>query len=275
MPFTLAHPAAVLPISRFLRGRVIASALVIGSMAPDLPNLLPDIASRAESHSVAGLFWFSVPVGLLAYLVFHLVIARPVAGLLPDALRLRLAPYLQDPTRLSSASLARAIASLFLGAVTHLAWDAFTHPDAPAVIAFALLRQPWMRIGLEPIAGYRVLQILSTAFGMCAVAIWGWRWWRAGSAEAAATLGAGIDPMRAASVGGILGIAFGFALHAALGARSFSPSVEGVMQPLRRGAVAGMEGLLLAIVAFSVAWHLVTGIERLRGVLGRPGDGSG
>jgi hypothetical protein len=263
MPFTLAHPAAILPLGRALRGRAVASALVIGSMVPDVPNLFPALATRDAAHSFYGLFWFCLPTGLLAYVVFHLALARPLAGLLPRDIRARLAPFLEGPGRFAARSLGFALASLLLGAVTHVIWDSFTHPGAPAVNLFQILREPWLRIGREDIVGHRVLQVLSTAFGLYALGVWGWRWWWAGAPGAVPASSVSIDPLRAATLGAMAGIAFGFALHASLG-RSFSPSFDGLMATLHNGAIAGLEGMLLAILAFSVAWHAVSLLERLR-----------
>ena len=41
MPFTLAHPAAVIPLCGILRRASVPSALIIGSMAPDLVYFVP------------------------------------------------------------------------------------------------------------------------------------------------------------------------------------------------------------------------------------------
>ncbi|OEV34905.1 hypothetical protein HS99_0034890 [Kitasatospora aureofaciens] len=63
MPFTLSHPAAVLPLLRAAgeRGPLVASALVAGSMAPDVPffaeSLLPGVYGRGGlTHA-----WWAVP----------------------------------------------------------------------------------------------------------------------------------------------------------------------------------------------------------------------
>lgn len=47
MPFTGSHPAAVLP---FLRTPLPASALVVGSIAPDVPFSLP-VTPPWETHT--------------------------------------------------------------------------------------------------------------------------------------------------------------------------------------------------------------------------------
>ncbi|MFJ2778051.1 MULTISPECIES: DUF4184 family protein [unclassified Kitasatospora] len=63
MPFTLSHPAAVLPLLRVAgeRGPLVASALVAGSMAPDVPffaeSLFPGVYGRGRlTHR-----WWAVP----------------------------------------------------------------------------------------------------------------------------------------------------------------------------------------------------------------------
>jgi hypothetical protein len=53
VPFTLAHPAAAVPLLRPLGRRGLLSALVIGSMAPDLWYFVPFDVTRADSHSPA------------------------------------------------------------------------------------------------------------------------------------------------------------------------------------------------------------------------------
>ena len=64
MPFTLSHPAVVLP---FARWKLILSALVIGSMTPDFEYFI-DIVTDHDvqiGHSISGIFLFCIPVGLL------------------------------------------------------------------------------------------------------------------------------------------------------------------------------------------------------------------
>jgi hypothetical protein len=87
MPFTLAQPAAAIPLSRVLGRASVLSALIIGSMSPDLVYFLPLGINRATSHSLVGLFWLCVPLGLVSYVLFH-VLWRPLGSyLLPRPLR--------------------------------------------------------------------------------------------------------------------------------------------------------------------------------------------
>jgi len=61
MPFTLCHPALVVPLHRCVRRWTSLSALVIGSMAPDFVYFLPAGVDGVFSHSVPGLFLYCVP----------------------------------------------------------------------------------------------------------------------------------------------------------------------------------------------------------------------
>jgi len=103
VPYPFAHPAAVLPLVRPMGRFGVTSALVIGSMIPDAWYLVPGLA-RAGSHSLAGLFWFCLPLGFLLYLLWN--------GRQPRA------PF------------CAVAASLLVGALSHFAWDAVAHSYA-------------------------------------------------------------------------------------------------------------------------------------------------
>lgn len=148
MPFTLAHPAAVLPLPRLLGRAAILPALVIGSIAPDLPYFLGDPFQRKTTHTLASLVWFSLPAGWAVYLAFELAIRRGLVFVLPAPLRARLgsAPRLGEPGPVTLC--------LALGALTHLAWDALTHETG----------------------SYAVLQVLSSLGGIAVIAGTAMRW---------------------------------------------------------------------------------------------------
>ncbi len=66
MPFTLAHPAAVIPLKKSTYGRYFSlSALIAGSIVPDLGYLVPLADFTGFSHSLGGIIVFGLPVGLL------------------------------------------------------------------------------------------------------------------------------------------------------------------------------------------------------------------
>src|SRR5204862_1061868 len=66
MPFTLAHPAAILPLRglRYLR----TAPLIIGAMIPDLPYYVPARFGHfgPETHSVTGSFTTCLVFGYAA-----------------------------------------------------------------------------------------------------------------------------------------------------------------------------------------------------------------
>lgn len=162
MPFTLSHPAAVLPFRKVLR-RCGFSALAIGSMAPDFPYFVGAAGIRWQTHDFPAIAWFCVPVGLAVYLAFQRWLRAPAIHLLPEALaaRLTLAP--------ARAPLHSVVAALALGAATHVLWDSFTHEHQPGVMlvrGLNALAIQWLGL---PLRGYNLLQHGSTLLGALAL----------------------------------------------------------------------------------------------------------
>ena len=124
MPFTLAHPAVVLPLPRLLRRTVLLSALVVGSVVPDLWYVLPGFG-RSDGHSLKGLLHFCLPVGLVLWLYWRLLLARAVTWLFPPRVREHLDPFVRSPWRWSD--ILTAPLSIVIGALSHIGWDFLTH----------------------------------------------------------------------------------------------------------------------------------------------------
>ena len=131
MPFTPAHVAAVLPLvggSREQEGRptwVVPSALVIGSMVPDLLYFVPIRIDRDLSHSLTGVVTLDLALGLLFVALWRVVAAPVVRDLSPDFLRDRI-PVPPPPTGREALW---AVPCVVLGALTHVVWDSFTHAN--------------------------------------------------------------------------------------------------------------------------------------------------
>ena len=175
MPFTLAHPIAVVPISRLLNRYVVLSALVIGSMTPDAPYFLALDIDRGDTHSLVGMLWFCLPLGCVVYALFHGLLARPLAFVLPPFISERLVwnhawGTLQTWWRVPS--------SLILGTLTHIAWDACTHKYGYFVAKVPGLNVLLFRAGGYNFWVYKVLQYLSGIVGMAILGWLLWRWWR-------------------------------------------------------------------------------------------------
>lgn len=138
MPFTLSHVAAVLP-GLTLRASLwpAVPALVVGSMAPDLPYYLPLGMTREQSHSFVGAFGVTVVAVLIALLWDH-VLARPARAFAPAGWRARLH---EVPVRTRLCDLPLAVVAAYVGVLSHLALDAPTHGDGALTMRWALLRQ--------------------------------------------------------------------------------------------------------------------------------------
>jgi hypothetical protein len=184
MPFTLSHTAAVLPFARALRRRGLLSAAVIGSMVPDFGLFLPWNLPRHHTHSLSALVTFCLPVGLVAFWLYQLLIKPAVAEVLPDRVYSR---WVIDaaPARLRSLrQWALAGVGILLGALTHVIWDGFTHEGARGVRLFPALDDPAVDIGGHIWLGYRLLQHLSSIGGLGVVVLLGWRALRGAPASA-------------------------------------------------------------------------------------------
>ena len=171
MPFTGSHPAAVLP---FLRTPLPASALVIGSMAPDFPFYVP-FPARLYTHTAPAIVTTDLLLGALAWGLWHGVLAAPATAAAPPALRGRLARVpLGLRARLGSVRTVLLTATgLVLGAATHVLWDEFTHPRRWGTQHVPVLAENW---GILP--GYRWLQYASGLVGGLVLLAWLLRWWR-------------------------------------------------------------------------------------------------
>ncbi len=126
MPFTLVHPAAVIPLPR---GRLVPSGLVVGAMAPDLVGMVPvpniGLFSRMGllSHSWLGTITVVPLVSVLTLALYHGLLKRPLVDLAPHGWRGRLA----GPAAGFGWSNPYVLPSIVIGAATHLVWDDFTH----------------------------------------------------------------------------------------------------------------------------------------------------
>ena len=121
MPFTGSHPAAVLPL---LGTPLCASALVIGSMIPDLPYYAPLPLGSRLTHSLAGIVGVDPLLGLVVFVAWHGLLVPPALAYAPAALARRLPADLERGLRrrLRPAQLPLLYASFLVGAATHVFW---------------------------------------------------------------------------------------------------------------------------------------------------------
>jgi hypothetical protein len=170
MPFTLAHPAAVLPLRRLRLMRTVP--LIIGAMTPDVPYYMPwRIAKHLPdvTHTLLGTFTLDLPIGFLL-LLFVWLLRAPLVAPLGSGARARCAEAME---RFGSRPLNWLLAplSILVGAWTHLAWDSFTHADGWMVMRIPALSAP---VTFFSYTGQlcHVLQYACSVFGLAVLAIW-------------------------------------------------------------------------------------------------------
>jgi hypothetical protein len=170
VPFTPSHAAAVLP---FLRTPLPASALVAGSVAPDLPFYLP-FELPWPTHTATAVVTTDVLIGLAAWALWHGLLAEPAVRAAPAALRARLTcvPVGLRVRVPSAARVGWTLLALALGSATHVFWDEFTHARRWGPQTFPVLAEQW---GVLP--GYRWLQYGTSVLGGLVLLGWFVRWW--------------------------------------------------------------------------------------------------
>jgi hypothetical protein len=254
MPFTFAHPAAAVPLLRPLGRHAVLSALVIGSLAPDFSYFLPFRVGRMSSHSLLGLFWFCLPAGLLAYAVFHVLLARPLADVLPARLRERCHAALASGAR--RHRLSAVVVSIFAGALTHVAWDAFTHAGAPIVRVSRTLRLHLWTLSGYPISVYTILQHASTLAGLALLAYWIARWQRQPAPAAPPppfSMGA---RARGLAVSAIVAIALVLWLDSGALTAPRGETLRSVQLWTRRTVPAAIASLAVSTLPYAAIWQL-------------------
>jgi hypothetical protein len=171
VPFTGSHPAAVLPL---LRTPLPASALVAGSIAPDVPFYLP-VALPWATHTALAVVTVDVLLGGLAWALWHALLAPAALSAAPVGLRGRLAGVpIGLRRRLRSARAAGLVLlALAVGAGIHVLIDEFTHPGRWGAEHLPGLAQAW-----GPLPGVRWLDHAGGLAGGVALLAWLARWWR-------------------------------------------------------------------------------------------------
>jgi hypothetical protein len=258
VPFTLAHPAAVLPL---FRRPFVASALVAGAVAPDLLYVDPiyRIATRqingnftlTLTHAFTSAFWLDPLLALLLLLVFQLVLRRPLTALAPQVLAERL-PAVPYRLRLPSVqTMLWLVVSAVVGSLTHVIWDSFTHGDGYFVRQFPGVFRAEV-VGAWDVN--RILQYVSTLGGCLVLAVWLYRWYRRTTPQP-------VDErmptwLRYVVYVAVIGLAAG-GVVAELGRvdGGFGGEIG-----VRTVLIGLMSGGLVAVGAYVVLWHL----ERLR-----------
>jgi hypothetical protein len=166
MPFTfLPHQAAVLPLKLARPRWFSGTALVFGSMAPDLPYFIFGRSLRDLGHSLPGQLLFCLPAALFLTWVFRRWLARPLALHLPEGGEYHLREYHLLGGGMDGRYAAFAAPSALVGSLSHIVWDSFTHASGWAARHLEFPLWPVAEIGGHTLHAYQLMQHGSTLVG--------------------------------------------------------------------------------------------------------------
>lgn len=175
MPFTFAHAAAAFPLRRT---RLVLSALIVGTFAPDLEFFLRFGTKSHFGHTLVGLFLFSLPVGLAVFWLFHAFVKEPLAALMPAKVRRRITAGAYPISLRQPLQFGLVLVSILVGEATHMLWDSFTHDRYWPYRHLPLLRESLAIPHFGSMHYYKLFQYASTVTGCLAVCIWFFHWLR-------------------------------------------------------------------------------------------------
>ena len=262
MPFTFAHPAAAIPLLRPLGRYGSLSALVIGSIAPDMAFIVPLALSREQTHGLGALLTFCLPFGALVYILFHALYKLPLIALLPACIGERLPSSALPFPATTSATLLAVFMSLLCGALTHLAWDAFTHPGTLVVMAIPWLQAPVVTLGGYHVYGYTLLQHAGTLIGLTLLASWIVKWMVRTPAAPSPGLPALPPGLRRISLPLIAGTAALIGLRAGLQRWPHVADLAGAREFTAGFIFAALPAFAFGLTCYSMLWHAARLLRR-------------
>ena len=122
-----------------------------------------------QTHSLMGAFTICLPLGLLLFLLFEIVMRRPLVGLSPAWFQQRLEARPQIPREARIAPhlvfTTKAAAAVVIGALTHQIWDAFTHQGGWGTALIPSLNSVYSILDFS-VPGYKLFQYGSTFVGL-------------------------------------------------------------------------------------------------------------
>lgn len=174
MPFTFAHPAVVLPIKRHFKFFNLP-ALIVGSVVPDFGYYFPTPKYFNDlSHTFGGLFFFSLPIGLIIF-CFYCLLRIPFTFVLPEPHRLAMKQF-SGKIEANPFYILSMLISIIIGAATHILWDSFTHKTGIFVSRFDFLSYPLLETKDSNYLIFNLLQHISTLIGISYLSIKYFRW---------------------------------------------------------------------------------------------------
>ena len=165
MPFTFSHPAIVLPLTYLPKKWFSITGLVIGSLTPDFEYFLRMKIQSNYSHTISGLFWFDIPLGLFLAFIFHNIVRNNLFDNLPTIIKSRFSTFKEfNWNSYFKKNWSIVLVSILIGSSSHIFWDSFTHNSGYFVEIFSILTAKIEFAGKQ-IPILKILQHSSTLLG--------------------------------------------------------------------------------------------------------------
>jgi len=128
MPFTFSHPAIILPLHYLPRRLFSLTGLIIGSLTPDFEYFIRMRVQSNYSHTLAGIFWFDLPLAIILSFIFHNIVRDQLYNNLPKEIQMRVLVFTQfNWNNYFKQKWAVVLISILIGVISHIFWDSFTH----------------------------------------------------------------------------------------------------------------------------------------------------
>jgi hypothetical protein len=179
---------------------------------------------------------------------FHQFFKRPLALLLPQPVRAKLWPHCEPFPLLPLRRLAWICVLIYVGAVTHVAWDALTHENAEIPQIGAVM----VTIAGRPLHWAGLLQYGSSLLGLGLLAWWSWRWYRRAPSGWAPADSEFLGRARPAIAAGMIAFPVAVGTFCGLNYACRLPGSFSVGEFCSAAFITGVDAFLLALVVLAV-----------------------
>ncbi|CAM4380438.1 DUF4184 family protein [Paenibacillus tarimensis] len=175
MPFTISHTVFAAPLKKLAPRYLCVTGLVLGSMAPDLEYFVAMKSFRTIGHSLEGFLLIHLPLCTAFAFAFHTFMRPTLPLMLPSAGG---ADRFAEPRSTWGLNCLKDwmifLISLFIGFLTHMFMDEWTHKHT-----FFYERLSFLRRSVAGDHVYHWLQYGLSALGIGALVLYAaYRWWR-------------------------------------------------------------------------------------------------
>ena len=170
MPFTPAHPAILLPLRKVPEKYISWTALIIGSIVPDMEYFIWMSSGSFLSHTFLGIFYFNLPMTFLLAFFWQqsaVFVVRKRWPYLKSQFLYQRIEYFPDYLK---KHWLKFTLSAMVGILSHLVWDSFSHSKGYlAVHVFPILIEHISVLGIYTRLCY-VVWYISTIVGIALIA---------------------------------------------------------------------------------------------------------